>query len=183
MERLERDAILLSLLERLKANGSWCGETHVQKATYFLQELLGVPLDFDFILYKHGPFSFDLGDEITAMRVDSFIKIQPQSYPYGPSLLPDARSEQVKRLFSQVADKYESQVRFVGEKLGSRGVAELERIATAFYVTREGKTDGSQSARAQRINDLKPHVSLDQAQEAVSTVDEIIKESQQARVA
>src|SRR5438093_5216592 len=101
MERLERDAILLSLLDSLKANGSWCGETHIQKATYFLQELVKVPLEFSFILYKHGPFSFDLSDELTAMRADSLLKIQPQGQ-YGPSLSLTEGSEQLKELFSKV---------------------------------------------------------------------------------
>jgi uncharacterized protein YwgA len=60
MDRLRRAAILTRLIEQLRNGGSWCGETHVQKATFFLQELLNVPLSLDFILYKHGPFSFDL---------------------------------------------------------------------------------------------------------------------------
>ena len=60
MERLQRAAILTELMDRLRADGSWCGETHVQKATYFLQEVLGVQTGFEYILYKHGPYSFDL---------------------------------------------------------------------------------------------------------------------------
>ena len=68
MDRLQRASVLLALNEQLRAAGSWAGETHMQKATYFLQHLMGVPLAFDFILYKHGPFSFDLRDELTAMR-------------------------------------------------------------------------------------------------------------------
>ena len=52
MKKLQRDAVLLSLINEMKARGSWCGETHIQKATYFLQELLGVPMNFEFILYN-----------------------------------------------------------------------------------------------------------------------------------
>jgi hypothetical protein len=63
MERLQRASILLTLNEELRRAGSWAGETHMQKATYFLQELTRIPLEFDFVLYKHGPFSFDLRDE------------------------------------------------------------------------------------------------------------------------
>ena len=47
MNRLERATILVTLIEKLSMEGSWCGETHVQKATYFLQELMGVPLGFN----------------------------------------------------------------------------------------------------------------------------------------
>ena len=69
MNRLQRAAVLLTLLEQLQARGSWCGETHVQKSVYFLQDLLQVPLGFEFVLYKHGPYSFDLNDEITAVQL------------------------------------------------------------------------------------------------------------------
>ena len=44
MERLKRYAIVLSLIEQLRERGGWCGETHIQKTTYFLQNLLKVPL-------------------------------------------------------------------------------------------------------------------------------------------
>jgi hypothetical protein len=73
MKRQKRDAILLELIDKLERRGSWCGETHIQKATFFLQEMLRVPMDFGFILYKHGPFSFELRDELTAMRADNYI--------------------------------------------------------------------------------------------------------------
>ena len=61
MDRLRRAALLTRLIQRLRDRGSWCGETHLQKASLLLQDLTGVPLGFDYILYKHGPFSFDLG--------------------------------------------------------------------------------------------------------------------------
>lgn len=82
MKRLQREAVLLSLIIEMKARGSWCRETHIQKTTYFLQELLEVPMGFEFILYKHGPFSFDLSDEITAMRSNALLQYQSHA-PYG----------------------------------------------------------------------------------------------------
>ena len=56
IKRMQQDAVLLSLINEMKAEGSWCGETHNQKATYFLRELLGVPMNFEFILYEHGDY-------------------------------------------------------------------------------------------------------------------------------
>ena len=55
MERLERAALLLRLVDRLREKGSPCGLTHVQKATYFVQDLMDVPLGFRFVLYKIWP--------------------------------------------------------------------------------------------------------------------------------
>ena len=86
MESFQRASILLTLNEELRRAGSWAGETHMQKAAFFLQELMHVSMGFDFILYKHGPFSFDLRDELTFMRAQAFLRLEPQ-YPYGPTLV------------------------------------------------------------------------------------------------
>jgi hypothetical protein len=175
MKRLKRDAILLSLVEALRHHGSWCGEKHIQKATYFLQELLGVPLEFEFILYKHGPFSFDLRDEITAMRADEILQYKPQPYPYGPSLVPGDGSSLVKEFFDENIKKYEFQVNFIAKKFGDKGVSELERIATALYVTLN--PDGNENKyRANKVVELKSHISIESAQLAIQSVDEIIEE-------
>ena len=66
LDRVRNGVVITRLIETLRERGSWCGETHVQKAAFFLQELMEVPTRFHFILYKHGPFSFDLRDELTA---------------------------------------------------------------------------------------------------------------------
>lgn len=175
MKRLKRDAVLLSLIDNLRAKGSWCGETHIQKATYFVQELFGTPLGFEFILYKHGPFSFDLSDELTAMRADMLLKLQPQPHPYGPSLVPWEGSNLIKEHFPSTLKKYNSQVKFVADQFGDKGVAELERLATALFVTKKFESNKNIESRADLITKLKPHVKLNEALDAVRTIDEIIK--------
>src|SRR3989304_6206965 len=99
MNRAKKAMLLTSLTQKLWAHGSWCGETHLQKAVYFLEDLLEVPLEFDFILYRHGPFSFDLRDEITSLRADELLRLVPQEPPYGPRLVPTDRCDRLKELF------------------------------------------------------------------------------------
>ena len=167
MERLKRSAIVLSLIERLREKDNWCGETHIQKTTYFLQELLDVPLRFKFILYKHGPYSFDLSDELMAMRADMLVQLKSQQ-PYGPSIVPGPTSEQLKRLFPKTLQQYEKEVRFIASQLAEYGVADLERIATAFFIANVNDTDTPQQ-KAAIINKIKPHISTEQALEALET--------------
>jgi len=181
MNRLQCDVVILSLIDNLKEKGSWCGETHIQKATYFLQKLFNIPLGFEFILYKHGPFSFDLSDELTAMRADMLIRLQPQPRPYGPSLVPSNGSESIKKHFSSTLKKYDRNIQFVANKFRNRGVSELERLATALYVTQEINPNGSSEFRAQCITELKPHINMIEARAAVKEVDEIIIESQEPK--
>lgn len=177
MRGRQREAVILSLIEKLKCTGSWCGETHIQKATYFLQELLGVKLELDFILYKHGPYSFDLRDELNSMQTDMLLQSISQ-YPYGPRLFPGDTSDQLKESYSCVINQYARDIDFIAEKLSCKNVSELEKLATALYVTNNRKTDGSIQQRAEVINEIKPHVSIEAAKEAVKTVDGFIEELQ-----
>jgi len=82
-------------VQALWDKGSWAGETHIQKAAYFLQELFGVPLGFRFMLYWYGPFPFDLRDELTGLRGDGLLCLRPQQ-PYGTRYEPTDRAEYVQ---------------------------------------------------------------------------------------
>jgi|SRR2546421_393437 hypothetical protein len=176
MDRLRRAALLTQLIERLRRRGSWCGETHVQKATLFLQDLTRIPMGFDFILYKHGPFSFDLRDELTSLRADELIKLEPQ-WPYGPRIMTTDRSKYIQGLYSKTLEKYNDSISFIAEKLGAKGVADLERLATALYVTQRAGTDASIDKRAAKLTALKPHITRDDAVAAAMEVDCIIEEA------
>ena len=39
MNRIQRAAILTGLVNALRERGSWCGETHIQKAVFFSKNL------------------------------------------------------------------------------------------------------------------------------------------------
>jgi len=175
MERLKRSAIVISLIEHLQNKGSWCGETHIQKTTYFLQELLKVSMGFEFILYKHGPYSFDLSDELMAMRADMLVELKSQQ-PYGPSILPGPTSKQLKRLFPKTLRRYKDKVVFITEHFSKCNVAELERLATAFFIIHETNIH-TKATIANRINKIKPHISREQALDAIDREREIKKEA------
>lgn len=171
MKRRQREAVVAVMDQRLDANGSWCGETHLQKAVYFLQTLLRVPTDFDFILYKYGPFSSDLRTELASMRADGFLELVSQPQPYGPSLrvTPVAENQLIKR-WPKTLKRHKAAIDFVAAKLGTLGVGNLERLATALWVLRE-MPDKSKEAQAERLHEIKPHVSLVEATEALEKVE------------
>ena len=58
MNKGQRSTVLLNLLKSLSDRGSWCGETHIQKAVFLLQEAAKTQTDFSFVMYKHGPIFF-----------------------------------------------------------------------------------------------------------------------------
>jgi hypothetical protein len=177
MERLQKAAILTELADQLRREGSWCGHTHMQKATYFLQDLLQVPTGYEFILYKHGPYSFDLSDEMTALRADYLIEFDHKSPGYGPGLVPTPTSQALRSRYPVTLAKHAREIAFVARAFGSKGVTDLEKLATALFVTREtGHTRGVDE-RARRLVELKPHVPLDQAIDAVREFDRIAWEA------
>lgn len=166
MDRLKKIALLLSLVSQLKEKGSWTGETHIQKATYLLQEIKGINLNFQFILYKHGPFSFDLRDELTAIRADGLVGIK-QNFPYGPSFYVTDEGSKFLEKLPQTISENSLKITEIADMCGSKDVSELERLATALYVTRENIEPEN---RAKRLNSLKPHISIEKAQEAINQI-------------
>ena len=174
LKSMQRDAILLSLMNEMRENGSWCGETHIQKSVYFLQELLQVPMGHDYILYKHGPYSFDLADAVTALRADSLLEYKSRR-PYGPSLIPTKTGQDFLNRYPKTLAKYADRLQFIAGKMGRMGVAELERQATALFVILNEKC--KEDSRASKIIELKPHIQIDQAEKALESIEAMIKEA------
>ncbi len=174
MNRLETASVLLSLTERLKEHGSWAGETHIQKAAYILKKALGVPLDFEFIVYKHGPFSFDLRNELSALRAEGFLAWEIRGLRYGPSLKAGELGDALKTQVAGAPQQYRNQIDFVARTLGGKDVKALERFATAVFVTFDRDTPAAD--RAARIHEMKPHVSVPEAAAAVQEADAFLAE-------
>jgi hypothetical protein len=170
MTEADRTSILLDLAAALRTNGSWTGETHVQKAAYLMQELLGVPSGFRFVLYKHGPFSFDLRSLLTRMEVWGGIRLQDQPYPYGPKIV-EGETAGILRSASDAPQTYASRIRFVAEQLGKSNVAELERVATALFIERDVSV--APDRRNARLTELKPHITPEEASNAFVRLNEI----------
>jgi hypothetical protein len=177
MDRLKQAAILTRLTQSLRDKGSWAGETHIQKAAFVLQQLLKVPLGFDFILYRHGPFSFDFGDELTALQADWLLVAEPQPVPYGSKLAVTEHARRLQGLHPKTLGKYGARIQFVADRLAGMGVGALERLATAIYVTQELGADSSVDQRAKRLHEYKPHINPSSAARAVREADELAAEA------
>jgi len=175
MNRLQIAALLTYLVDRMRYYGSWCGETHVQKATYVAQQLAGVPLGFDFILYKHGPFSFDLRDELTSLRADGLLQLEPQPFPYGPKFKITPSARQLLEKFPKTINEHKNGLEFVAEKLSDKQVDELERLTIALYA-KSNLSDQDDRELATWINQMKPHVSVDEALAALEQIEKLKKE-------
>ena len=170
VETHENVALLGFLVSQLREADNWCGETHVQKAVYFLQTACRVPMGYSFVLYKHGPYSFDLKLDTARLLGRRMLKQEPSTPPYGPRLRATTNMTKHIERHREAICRHSKDVTRVVQFVGWRGVAELERLSTALYVTIQQDKQSIES-RAERIHDLKPHVSVESATDAVKELD------------
>src|SRR3990172_8368038 len=117
---------------------------------------------FRFILYKHGPFSVELRDELMSMRADALIGPEQQPYPYGPTLAPTDSGQQIKATYPKTLRNRREGIRFVADRLGRKDVNQLthrdralrdaggrERIATSL----SAQDQRAEAARVDRERD------------------------------
>lgn len=163
-----QSSTLLFTMKTLRSEGSWCGETHIQKTIYIGQELFHIPVEFKFVLYKHGPYSFQLSEALQALISDELISIVTKP-PYGPSLEVSVDASYLVMRFDQtspVADR----IRFLSQKLAKKNVADLERIATAVFINKNFGPDQAIQLKSKQLHSIKPHVSLESAEAAFKEV-------------
>jgi hypothetical protein len=90
-----------------------------------------------------------------------------------------AQSKHLQEVSSWTLAKYEDRLGFVAEKFGARNVSELERLATAFYVTAQLGEYAPSGVRAKELRALKHHISPEAAEAAIREVDRVSGEADQ----
>lgn len=163
----KRHAIILATIEGLNDKGSWTGKTHVQKSLFLLHSALKKEIPFEFILYKHGPYSFDVEEEMERMRGYEAIH-QTEVSEYGVKLRPGERAQLLKNL-APLESSEKAAIDKVCDFVGCREAKDLERLATAAWIrSEEGLIDHDQIAT--RLNFLKPHISEEAAKKSSEEV-------------
>ena len=163
-----KHAIILAVVDSLRRHGSWTGKTHVQKALSLLRDKGRIEVPFDFCLYRHGPYSFDVEAELEEMRSYGALNVEPNSQGYGVTLQTAEMADFVKQVV-ELSDDETKAIDDVCQFLGNQNVLELERLATASWIQcQEGVESSSEVAR--RLNQLKPHISIENAAQSHADV-------------
>jgi uncharacterized protein YwgA len=163
----KKHALLLAMIEKLRAQGSWTGKTHVQKAMFLVLEATPATPPFEFVLYKHGPYSFDIENELEQMKSYGAISQTPVA-GYGVVLNLGENAEFVKKRSSLSPTEQESIAR-IAQFVGKKNVADLEKEATVAWIRNRENIRDTQAV-AERIHDLKPHIPVADAAVADRTV-------------
>jgi len=173
-----RCTFIIELAKRLRSKGSWCGETHIQKAMFIAQDLAKNSLGYKFIMYKYGPYSFDLKEDLAAMRASELIEFEFPREEYGPRIVRTKLGKLIYEANKDEIRRFDKLIDFVASWLATSNTKELERLATAYFVTKKNPR-GPLPQRAKRLNDLKPHVGLVEAEEALKLIDSKKREAKQ----
>ena len=145
------------VVKSLRGFESWCGETHIQKTCYVAKHVYAIPFESQFILYKHGPFSFDLNSAIGQMRAQQILSSTPQSY--GSTYDVDsALWNAINTASDNMFEAYKTNVESICKVLAKKKVAELERVVTAVFVYINFFSDNVERM-SQKLVELKPHIS------------------------
>ena len=164
----KRHRLILLVLNCLKEHGSWAGKTHLIKTLYLLKALSKQKIPFDFILYKHGPYSFDIEDELAVMKSYSAIASDTIINGYGESLIPGSNSSITeKRVKMDKKTKYEIQE--ICKLVGTKNVRELECLATITWIIKNDKIKDQQDV-FNKLNYYKPHISDEEALTAFNKI-------------
>lgn len=168
---LQKHRLILAVVEALNAVDSWTGKTHIQKAMALLLARARIEMPFTFVLYKHGPFSFDLRDEIGFMK--SYLGLSSQSVlGFGEKIQPGENQGFIKES-AQLSDAALEEIKAVCEFVNGRPAAELEKLATAAWIRSQENIEETEQV-AQRLHQLKPHISLPEARAACTEVARIL---------
>jgi uncharacterized protein YwgA len=158
-----KHAFILEVVEALTRHHGWCGKTQVNKSLYLLEDLARLQVPFQFVLYKHGPYSFEIESSTEEMKSYDAIQIQPLG-GYGVSIAASENADYVRGKF-KITDSDKVVIERLCQWTAPKGVADLEKIATAVWVR---KNDGltEPSAIAEKVHELKPHISVGEALKA-----------------
>jgi hypothetical protein len=161
--------LLVERLTAVSADG-FCGQTHIHKAAFIAQELLDVPFGLSWELYRYGPFSRGVRPGLENCKERGTVALQ--EHPKGVRIVRPAEAPS-----SRAAAEFQSKLQLLAERLAPMTRPQLEKIATAAWVTRfPNRQPRSVQSRASEMHKLKPHIDVGTAARAVQYLDDFLDE-------
>jgi uncharacterized protein len=163
----------IAVLARMIKDAPGLGRTQVMKLCYFLQELKGVPLGYDFRLFNYGPFDSEVLSDLSSGCGLGALVEDTVLYPkgYGYAIKPGPQIEQFAQELDAVDTTLGAHVDQVVREFGGFSASELELRSTILFVDREFASTGSAATAneiAERVRRIKPHFELSVIERRVS---------------
>jgi uncharacterized protein YwgA len=184
-----RYAVILKLAKLYKEKEGWVlGKTALQKLVFFLQEVRGVELGYDYTLYTFGPFSSTLAADLDFANMMDVVDVTYHSDLGGYEIVASKEGLAVERHAKQWLKSVNSDLEAVFEGFGRFGTRALELRATIAYVAKDAlaRQRALTDDRLVRIvHDLKPHFDPDTIRAALEELrdESFLPESPKAKAA
>ncbi len=166
-ERWNQYGLIADLAVKLKDVSPQLGKTVMQKMVYILQEVYGVPCDYDYILYNYGPYSGVLAEDLVFFESLEGVSIN-WGRNMGYEILPGAKAGHFIKRAHEFIEKYEHQINTAIENFGTMTAREIELQSTIIYVSKENGTN-----LEQRIKEIKPHFSVEEIRNSIEQLMEM----------
>ncbi len=166
--------LLGALVERFTgvSSGGYCGQTHIHKAAFIGQELLGMPFGLHWQLHHYGPFSRDVRPGLDLCEREG--TVATQVHPKGLRITRPVDAPPIA-----LPVEFQEKLQLLAQRLAPMTRDQLEKVATAAWVTRfPGGSDMSVQSRAALVHRLKPHISTAVAVKAVAYLDDLVNRAE-----
>ena len=154
----------LSVIRRVAQIAPNQGKTSIQKTVYFLQNELGIHLDYRFKMHYYGPYSERLDSNLSLANAMGLVEITPDSGGYGyhvnlgPHMIED----------SEASIEWE-EVDGAVINLANLELWQLELIATAHFI-KKIHPQANRYEVGMIVRRLKPKFHENAVEDAISRV-------------
>lgn len=158
---MKKEEIRLGVIKYVVENLKSPGKMTIQKTLYFVQESLGVPLGYEYVMHYYGPYSFELDDNLTEMQAMGILAISSYLHSQGGigyEISLGKNAHRVPEIPLDYKDKIDRVVRFIK----SLDVEKMELCATIHFVQvilKEKKRVCDEEAVVKGTKQLKPKFS------------------------
>ena len=138
LDYFERQMLVLEMVGRATERGGGTHETRLHAYSFLLQEIRGVPTEYEFYDSRRcWPEARDLLSDIAGLEHSSILR----SVPIGPGL-EITNTEGTKRMrerYSYIVDKYDEDLEVVLDRFALVEDARLKLLASAWLLSLKGE--------------------------------------------
>jgi uncharacterized protein YwgA len=159
---------VLAAISILSHRSPRIGRTHIHKFLYLAEAWRILPATHTFTLYLHGPYSHDLDASLQALQAAGIVKAIPDAGGYGARYSLAAGFDKYPPT-DWVDPPVLAKLELLASEIASKGVRELEAMATAELVRRRDES-AEPDLIVGVVKALKPHLSQSEIEASLTKV-------------
>lgn len=169
MKKIDKFKYLIYLANKLDFKNNRSGETAIQKLIFLLINKYKIPLDYNYILYNYGPWSFKLMEDLRILENGEFLKKQSDMSGYGYNYIPNKEIDFVTSNIVKDSDKgkFYKKIDEIVNKYGNVPAKNLALLTTFIYICKKNPSYKKNQAikEVKRIKPLYSNIEYEKSYE------------------